>query len=54
LINRIREDGAPEDHCVMCWFVRNMTYAGHPERKRYKRNKIFKKDLLIKLSEKKL
>jgi hypothetical protein len=51
----IREDGAPEDcGCVMCWFVRNMTYVGHPESKRYKYNKFFKKDLLIKSSEKTL
>jgi len=37
----------------MCWFVRNMTYIGCPESKRYKHNKIFKKDLLTKFSEKK-
>jgi len=53
MISRIREDGEPEDRCVICWFVRNMTYVGHPERKRYKCNKILKKDLLTKLSEKK-
>jgi len=53
LISRIKEDGAPEDCCVMCWFVRNMTYVGRPESKRYKHNKIFKKDILTKLNEKK-
>ena len=30
-----------------------MTYVGRPESKRYKHNKIFKKDILTKLNEKK-